>query len=275
MKYTLLILLFIMTVSCKSQDESRTNFPVQREKVTELPSKDNLWIFILAGQSNMAGRGFVEPKDTIANPRILSLGENKEWFYAKEPLHFYEPNLTGLDCGLSFANELLKNVPDGVTIGLIPCAVGGSAISQWNNDEVYRDVQLLSNFKERVASVQNQGTIKGILWHQGESDAKTELIPKYESAINELFSIFRKTVRNDSTPILVAELGSFMQPQEEQEKFDSINKIISKAAGLDKNRHLITTGDLNHKGDNLHFNSEAQRTMGIRFAKKYVEEVLR
>jgi len=37
---------------------------------------------------------------------------------------------------------------------------------------------------------------------------------------------------------------------------------------------VISTKDLSHRGDHLHFNSESQREMGVRFADKYAAEVL-
>lgn len=274
MKY-LIPITFIFFISIAFSQENRdANFPSIREKVAKLPAKEKVWVFILAGQSNMAGRGFVEPMDTIPNNRIIALNNNKEWVYAKEPLHFYEPNLTGLDCGLSFAKKLLECVPDDVTIALIPCAVGGSSISQWINDEVYRDVKLLTNFTERVKSVENDVVFKGVLWHQGESDANDRSIPKYEERTEALFQKFREITNNKSLPILVGELGAFIQPEEAQKTYDSINAIIHKTAMLDANRFVISTKELTHKGDNLHFDSKSQRDMGVRFAKAFLKEVV-
>ena len=63
----------------RKQSERTGNFPGQVEKVRALPAKHNLWVFLLAGQSNMAGRGFVEPVDTMPDPRILTVSKNKEW----------------------------------------------------------------------------------------------------------------------------------------------------------------------------------------------------
>ena len=57
----------------------------------------------MAGQSNMAGRGFVEPIDTLINTRILTINRQNKLIYAKEPLHFYEPHKKGLDLGMSFS----------------------------------------------------------------------------------------------------------------------------------------------------------------------------
>lgn len=66
----------------------RVNFPKKIDYVDKFPNPDSLYIFIMAGQSNMAGRGFVEPKDTIPHKRILSIDKSMNWIYAKEPLHF-------------------------------------------------------------------------------------------------------------------------------------------------------------------------------------------
>jgi hypothetical protein len=118
-------------------------------KAKFIPDKQNVWVFILAGQSNMAGRGKVEPDDTIPNTRILSINKNGDLIIAKEPLHFYEPSMTGLDCGLSFGKTLLKHIPDSITILIIPTAVGGSSISQWINDSIFRNVTLFSNFSKQ------------------------------------------------------------------------------------------------------------------------------
>lgn len=273
MKTKILILITILLASSfkKEQDPRKTNFPKTIELVEEMPKPENFWIFVLAGQSNMAGRGFVEPKDTISNKRILTINSDDQWVYAKEPLHFYEPNLTGLDCGLSFANTLLENVPEEVSIGIIPCSVGGSAIEQWLNDETYRGVQLLSNFKSKVAFAQKKGIVKGILWHQGESNAKSELIPEYEANLKKLTTTFRTFVKNDSLPLFIGQLGSYASPIQKSKRWNSINSKISDFAKSDNNIHVINTQDLEHKGDTVHFDSKSQRLMGKRFALKYVE----
>ncbi|NLI59792.1 MAG: hypothetical protein GX387_15065, partial [Clostridium sp.] len=51
--------------SYKVNKEWRVNFPQTISYVDKLPNPDSLYIFIMAGQSNMAGRGFVEPQDTL------------------------------------------------------------------------------------------------------------------------------------------------------------------------------------------------------------------
>ena len=272
MKNIITLILLLFFISCFAQTEDRTkNFPKYLEKVEFMPDrKENLWIFFMAGQSNMAGRGFVEPQDTISSYRIITINKNNEWVYAKEPLHFYEPNLTNLDSGLSFGRELSKRLRDSITIAIIPCAVGGSAIKQWLDDDVHRDVKLLSNFKEKVDLAKQYGTIKGILWHQGESDAKPSLLPAYKENLPKLFKIFRDYIGNDELPIMPANLGLFAPPQE-QMKWDAINAVINLLPLNDRYVFPINSKDLTHKGDNLHFDSKSQRELGRRFAEQYIK----
>lgn len=278
MKRPLLIfsLFFIVMTTAKAQEignreDLKAFFPTSEAKPLVLPAKENLWVFILAGQSNMAGRGKVEPSDTIPDPRILSINKNGELILAKEPLHFYEPRMGGLDCGLSFAKALLPAVPDSVSLLILPTAVGGSAIGQWIHDETFRDVPLLSNFKEKAAIGKQYGTIKGILWHQGENDAiKPETIAVHQQQLKKLFKIFRKEVGNRKLPVFLGELGSFSANDENWQK---INAQIQKFVANDRHAYLIKTADLNHNGDRIHFDSEGQRRMGERFAQAFIRQM--
>lgn len=275
MKRPLLIfaLFFIVMTAAKAQEignrDSKAFFPQTEIKPTSIPKKENVWVFILAGQSNMAGRGQVEPSDTLPDPRIMSINKAGELIMAKEPLHFYEPGMAGLDCGLSFARTLLPAVPDSVSILIIPTAVGGSAIGQWLNDETFREVPLLSNFREKVALGQQYGSIKGILWHQGENDAiRPETIAVHERQLRRLFKTFRKEVRDKRLSVFLGELGSFSV---NNDKWQKINEQISNFVAADRHAYLIKTADLNHNGDRIHFDSEGQRRMGKRFADAYIQ----
>lgn len=271
MKYYLffLVLLLPIIITCQEEPDPRTrHFPRSREPVKELPAKDRFWIFILVGQSNMAGRGQVEPEDTIPNDRILSINQDDKWILAKEPLHFYEPVLTGLDCGMSFANNLLDKIPDDVTVGILPCAIGGSSVEQWLGDSLYRGVRLFSNFKEKADLAGKSGIIKGLLWHQGESNAKPELIPSYKEKLVHLLTAFRTYIDNDSLPVVAGQLGAYTEPEERQKRWNSINSIIREIAAEDPFVGVIETKDLTEKGDKVHFDSKSQRTMGERFARE-------
>lgn len=242
---------------------------VYLQKTEEEPKKELVWVFMQAGQSNMAGRGQVEPQDTIPDERIFTINEKNELILAKEPIHFYEPTRAGLGNGLSFARTLLKEIPENISILLLPTAVGGSSISQWLNDEEHRGVQLYSNFREKLETGKSHGEIKGILWHQGESDTSSpEKIEVYQNQLSRLFAMFREDAGNTHLPIIIGELGSFSK---NNEKWQALNAKVTQYVDFDADAYLIKTSDLHHKGDSVHFDSEGQRIMGQRYAKKYVE----
>lgn len=255
-KIILAVVIFTSIHSCKSGKQNVKTSPNQT------------WVFVMAGQSNMAGRGIVEAQDTVTNERILTINKDYQIIKAKEPIHFYEPNLKGLDCGLSFAQTLLKGVDKSVRILIIPTAVGGSSTRQWLGDSVYRNVQLLTNFRQKLEFAKTQGVVKGILWHQGESDANARAIPLYKDNLKKLFGIFREYANNNKLPILVGELGSYSKTPTE---WNAINEIIRQYIVSDQNTYLISTNDLKHKGDFVHFNSEGQRLMGQRMAETYLK----
>ena len=266
---SLILLAIILSLSCshKIVAERKSHFSKRTEAMSNNISKENFWVFIMAGQSNMAGRGIVEPEDTVSDKRIFSIDKDGQIIIAKEPLHFYEPERTGLDCGLSFAKALIKKIPDSISILIIPTAVGGSSISQWLGDSVFRNVKLFSNFLSKVEIAKQNGIIKAILWHQGESDANEKNIPLHKERLRLLFSKFRSAIGNNELPVLLGELGSFSNNPAD---FNLINKAIHDYASEDKNSAVVSTKDLKDKGDHLHFDSQGQRTMGERFAKAYL-----
>ncbi|HEV8512719.1 MAG TPA: sialate O-acetylesterase [Cyclobacteriaceae bacterium] len=268
--------IFVFTLTCvmslsvhlSAQNDIRTpSFPKKELEAKKIPKKKNTWVFILAGQSNMAGRGLVEPQDTIPSERIFAINKNGKVIIAKEPLHFYESTLAGLDCGLSFGNAIVKEAPSQISVLVIPTAVGGSSISQWLGDSIHRNVKLLTNFKEKVAISKKYGKIKGILWHQGESDTNPKDAPLYSERLTKLFKIFREAVGNENLPILIGELGGYS----DNKYWAVVNEKIHQYSATDKNTAVINTVDLKDKGDKLHFNSKGQRILGQRFAEAYLK----
>lgn len=246
-------------------------FPTHTEYVDTFPAKENVWVFIMAGQSNMAGRGIVQPMDTLPHPRVISIDKNNDWVYAKEPLHFYAPKLTGLDCGMSFARELIKSIDSSVIVALLPCAVGGTSIDFWLNDSLINGVHLKSNYEEKVDLAQKHGTIKGILWHQGESDAFPNKIRDYEMKLKANFMLIREYAGNSALPIIMGELGSLEVAAKYKNNWESINQIIHKVSSKDSSCYLIETSDLEQKSDSVHFDAQSQRILGQRYARTFLE----
>lgn len=90
--------------------------------------------------------------------------------------------------------------------------------------------------------------------------------------MRKLFALFRTEVGNRKLPLLLAQLGSFSVNNDD---WQAMNAKIEQFVLNDQNAYLIKTADLQHTGDSLHFNSEAQRTLGKRFAKKMISNVLK
>ena len=86
-------------------------------------------LFLLIGQSNMAGRGVIEEQDRVPFPRVFTLTKEETWVPAVEPIHFDRPDRLGTGLGRSFGRVLAEAAP-GARIGLIPAAMGGSARGQ-------------------------------------------------------------------------------------------------------------------------------------------------
>lgn len=265
--YPFLVFLCLACASPKNATEPSINtFPLVEEKPTNLPLKEQFYIFLLAGQSNMAGRGFVQPEDTLINTRVLALNKNNEWVYAKEPLHYYEPSRTGLDCGLSFGKQLAKKYGKAITIGLVPCAVGGSSIEQWLGDSTYRGVMLYSNFLAKAKAAANYGTIKGMLWHQGESNAGTKSHVGYKQKLESFFAKVRNDLQQPDLPVYLGPLGLYLTNYSFPYR-DAVNQDLDALSKTGNKIYLIKTSDFGHLKDTIHFDSRSQRLMGKRFAE--------
>ncbi len=263
-----IIFVILLITNCNEQNKVKKNIiPTPIKSVKNIPMKKNIWVFIMAGQSNMAGRGLVEPKDTLVSERVLTINIKGEIILAKEPIHFYEPSKKGLDCGLSFGKNLIKHIPDSISVLLIPTAVGDTSVSQWLNNTTHQNIELLSNFKEKADLGKNYGHVKAILWHQGESDAVEKKIIAYKENLKNLFEKFRTIVGNPDLPILMAELGSYSS---NEKNWQLINNKIEEIAESDINIESFSTFDLKDRGDKVHFNSEGQRIIGKRFANTYI-----
>lgn len=170
-----LLLLFLLLLYCYSGFRmigQENPYPETVEKVN---------IFILGGQSNMAGRGGVDdkewdeyvPTECMRNRRILRLNENSELEEAEEPLHSgIDVNKTcGVGPGMAFANAILEKDPNFGVIVLVPCAIGGTSITAWSGSNSSLRSQMI---KRTTEALNYGGKIRAILWYQGEKDTETE-----------------------------------------------------------------------------------------------------
>ncbi len=236
-----------------------------------LPPKENFHLFLLVGQSNMAGRGEIGPDDTVPHPRVLMLNQAGQWVPAVDPLHFDKPKMVGVGLGRTFAAVVAAARP-GVTIGLIPCAVGGSPIDSWRPGEFYQPTQShpWDDAIRRAKLALGAGTLKGILWHQGESDSNRELAPGYEAKLHNLVARFRTDLGAPAVPFLAGQLGVFPDSpwNEFKRQVDAAHRSLP---GKVPHTAFVPADGLGHKGDKTHFSAEAYREFGRRYAAAYLK----
>ena len=119
--------------------------------------------FLMIGQSNMAGRGEFSEVDPLLNPSCFMLRMGR-WQKMSEPINVdrgvfeYRPR-SGVSLGASFADGVAKAT--GKQVGLIPCADGGTSLSQWMPGEILYDH---AAFMTKLAM--RNSKLCGILWHQ-------------------------------------------------------------------------------------------------------------
>lgn len=222
----------------------------------------NFHIYILMGQSNMAGRGeMVEPYSSQQHERVWMFTAQNEFVPAKHPLHFDKPKVVGVGPGLSFGIEMANQSPS-VKIGLVPCAVGGSSINSWKiqgYDEATK-THPLDNAIQRMLAAQKIGVIKGILWHQGESDSDISKRGDYVVKLYALIDQMRNISQQASLPFVLGELGYFNQ------NYRDFNQLLSSFNAPTQGTALVSAKDLGAKQDNIHFDSRSASELGKRYA---------
>ena len=227
-------------------------------------------LFLLVGQSNMAGRGKVEAEDLAKDKRVLMLNKKGEWVPAVDPMHFDKP-IAGVGLGKTFGLDVAKANED-IVVGLIPCAVGGSPISTWEPGEFYRPTKShpYDDAMRRARLSLESGVLKGILWHQGESDSKPKLCDVYESKLHSLIHRFRSELDAPDAVFIAGGMGEFTSRpwSEEKRTVDAVHRSLPEKI---ERSGFVDARDLNHKGDHVHFDSKSYRTLGHRYAKKYRE----
>lgn len=228
---------------------------------TALPSKCRLHVYLLIGQSNMAGRGKMTAADRQPVDRVLKLDEHDRWAPAAHPLHFDKPAIAGVGLGLSFAEEIAKE-DAAVVIGLVPCAVGGTRLKRWSKGgDLYEEALR----RARIAA--RDGTLRGILWHQGEGDSGSrETADTYGRRLAEMIADLRSDLQMPELPFVVGRLGEFFVAGRDTEAVRTVDEALKTIAGRVPRAACASAEGLKHKGDGVHFSAEALRRFGRRYA---------
>ena len=230
--------------------------------VAQQTSEKELHIYLLMGQSNMAGRGQVtEYYAKAGHPRVVMLNRAGEWVPAKHPLHFDKPKAAGVGPGLTFGVAMAEANPD-VVIGLVPCAVGGTSIAKWAPGAYDKntDTHPYDDAEARIRQAMEAGVVKGVIWHQGEGDSNPTSADVYLGKLARLIDRVRTVVGNPDLPFVVGQLARY------RDNYQLINKELVRLPGLITHTAVVSSEGLWHKGDGTHFDSPSAAEFGRRFA---------
>ncbi len=233
-----------------------------------LPAREQFHLFLLIGQSNMAGRGTLADEDKTPHPRVLMLNKAGEWVPAVDPMHF-DKSVAGVGLGKTFG-QIVADANPGVTVGLIPCAVGGSPIDAWKPGAFYKPTSShpWDDAMKRAKIALRAGTLKGILWHQGESDSNEKLAPAYEAGLHDLIRRLRTELDAPQVPFIAGQMGRFADnPWDDSKRL--VDKVHQELPAKVPFTAFVSAEGLHHKGDKVHFDAASYRELGKRYAEAF------
>ena len=225
-------------------------------------------VFLMMGQSNMAGRGAIGEVPEIRNEKCFMFRDGN-WVLMQEPIST-DATYAGISLAASFAECYSNHFHE--EIGLVPCAVGGTKLERH-----MPGADLYENTIKNARLALQTGTLSGILWHQGESDSFY-----FEDAkdYGERFVTMIKTLKKDlgvyDIPVITGELcESFLKEYISSEKgrmeyVGFINEALKKTCDKIPKCAFVSTYDLADRGDKLHFNSKSLRILGKRYFDAYL-----
>jgi hypothetical protein len=213
-------------------------------------------VFVLAGQSNMLGRGFpLSSGDPSSQNLFVYRPESpKGWKVAADPLGDPSKDDDGIGPGMSFG--LTVATAGTQTVGLIQCATGGSSISDWAfGRKLYRDC---------LAQVRaSHSTPAGLLFLQGESEARGSGAAKHwEQRFLKLAPHFQK----DFGPALL--LGQIGTITDARYPYQAVVRAGQADAAATLGIPLIVTADL--PMDGVHYTVPSYKEIGLRYAAAWL-----
>eukprot|EP01062_Namystynia_karyoxenos_P075442 TRINITY_DN7279_c0_g1_i1.p1 TRINITY_DN7279_c0_g1~~TRINITY_DN7279_c0_g1_i1.p1 ORF type:complete len:393 (+),score=81.20 TRINITY_DN7279_c0_g1_i1:81-1181(+) len=249
-------------------------------------------IFVLAGQSNMAGRGVIsdeEPHPPLPAPGVgLWDAAEKKWGPAAEPLHRDERTVNavrrsaqGAGLGASFAACMAAATGGSSRVGLVCVAVGSSFLSDWEPGGSHYQEMLRNTKAALEAAVTRYGSarVRALLWHQGEADCSdASLAATYHDRLSAMFAAFRTDLGTPQLPIVCGELGHFVGRRadaplsalgswkDRSVAYESVQTAIADAVSRSAPCALASAEGLRDVGDLLHLDAPSLRRFGERYA---------
>lgn len=214
--------------------------------------------FLLIGQSNMAGRGYLTEATPIDTSHLYTL-RNGRWQKLFRPIHS-DRHFAGVCLGESFAEAYAKK--HGVDVGLVCCADGGTSLDQWQPGTPLFDHAV---FQAKLAM--RSATLAGILWHQGEADTAHPQCDTYGQRFATVLLALRKEL-GENIPVLMGGLGDFLQdcPLDPTLKnYPIVNAALQQVANGQPLTGFVSAEGLTANPDQLHFCAASLYEFGLRY----------
>jgi Carbohydrate esterase, sialic acid-specific acetylesterase len=211
-------------------------------------------VFILAGQSNMRGRGMPLSDGEPSDPRLLDW-HSTQWAVAADPLAYPPRPEDGIGPGMSFGLDAIADLPSQ-TLGFVQCAISDTPIYSW--------IPGRFSYEDCLAQVSAAGgPVSAVLFQQGETDAMKLYKAKAWRANFELMVAGFRSVFGPEVPIILGELGKLNPDSFKYQDVVRAQQIA--AANEDYKVALVHTADL-PTADGKHFTTDAYKILGHRYA---------
>jgi Carbohydrate esterase, sialic acid-specific acetylesterase len=159
-------------------------------------------VFLLAGQSNMRGMG--NPADLKSpyteSPATVKIWEGKSWVPLVAKGDHFGPEI-------AFGHAMAKQMPD-VEIRLIKHAVSGSNLhTHWAPTTGACYIKFMKVAQTALADLDANKVpygMAGMLWLQGESDARSPQRIDYERNLTQVIAHMREAFKTPEMPFLIA-----------------------------------------------------------------------
>ena len=245
-------------------------------------------LVLLAGQSNMSGRGYLTEDDVKVIPGLDALRRDGVWIPAIDPFNYDRINALGLNnssdpfeekaldingvrrCGVgpgrTFGKLLKERFPER-EIGLVPVSVGGTPLASWlpGGKDPHSDWHPYDDAICLARKAQEYGNFSVILWHQGETDAKLQTA-NYKETLKVVINNFRRDLNIPDVPVLLGGLGDFLNPEWNIPLYTGMIKMAAQEL---ENAAFVSAEGLSDRGDKLHFDTPSQHELGRRYFKEY------
>jgi hypothetical protein len=257
--------LMTTAVFCSKAGEGDANCDADGNATTD----NGIDIYLCMGQSNMAGATIVTTDYTVISDAYIYNATANEWVAPSNNISDY--NLLGdmqngkIGVYYGFLLDMVNYYPDRKT-AIVLAAYGGRDISCFlpGNSSGYYQAAVAA---AKAASAMSGGTVRAVLWHQGENDSDASMRPFYEGKLKTLTTALRKDLNLPSLPFVAGEVMEDTS-RETYANYRAFNAELNRIASSSVIPYLyvVQSDGLTTGQDPWHFNIEGIVTLGQRYA---------